>query len=116
MALSMFRDSPGALGTGLSEDKKISPFQPWIFLKSSLFFHRLLTHFPHRRALAVYQILRVTVGGEGRSLSLRRCAVHGLTHLLACAETNMQLGNVQVVFEQEERRHGCLLLCFFDFP
>lgn len=60
------RGSPGALGTRLFEDKKISPFQWWMFLKSSLFFHRWFTGFLHRSVLAVYQILTESdCWGEG---------------------------------------------------
>lgn len=76
------RGSPGALGTRLFEDKKISPFQWWMFLKSSLFFHWWFTHFPHRSALAVYQILPESdCWGEGRAPCPEHRAVHGQPHL-----------------------------------
>lgn len=80
------RGSPGALGSRLLEDKKISPFQWWMFLKSSLFFHRWFTGFLHRSALAVYQISTESdCWGRGAFVALPApCGARALTPPSMC--------------------------------
>lgn len=68
-------------------------------LEKQFIFYRWFTHFLHRRALAVYQIL--TEGNSWRRVAFAiLTASHGLT---VCAETSTQLGNVQVVFGGGEK-------------